>query len=98
MRILSGDTLHNADNLTRLIDLWQRMAQIHCLSCGYDFSAGEYMKAQYRGKNLVKNLFGVGRKALFCPRCDVEGKQNFVCAECGQYHVVRPGPCKRVNR
>jgi hypothetical protein len=55
------------------------------------------MKAQYRKKNFFKAMAGSGR-GIFCPRCDVEGAPNFVCAECGQYHMAMPGPCKRVNR
>ena len=72
-------------------------AKIKCISCGYEFTAGEWMKANYKKGNLLKAMRGAPR-AIFCPRCDIEGPDKFVCSECGQYHAVTSGPCPRVNR
>ena len=71
--------------------------KLRCLACSYEFSAGEAMKSMYTGKSIFKAMLGRPRP-IFCPRCDVEGPRNFVCSECGQYHMWSPGPCKRVNR
>ncbi len=70
--------------------------KFRCLECGYEFSGGEAMKSMYSGKSMLRALTFRPR-AIFCPHCDVEGPKNFVCAECGQYHLWSPGNCKRVE-
>lgn len=77
------------------------MVDFRCLECGALLKGKDaqkdMMKQAYSKKGFLSSLAGKGVKTeIRCLKCGVIGPKNFVCAECGQPHMWKPGKCKRV--
>ncbi len=66
-----------------------------CVQCGHEFGPKEGIAAQYTAKRFLRVVAGLPSGGMTCPNCKATGARNFVCAECGQFHMWRPGPCRR---
>ena len=83
------------------------MAKIRCLNCKAELDGKKLSDDMTRRAREQWNqkkpkfgiLFGAAPKidvTIICPECGAEGPKNFVCAECGQAHMLWRGKCNRV--